>query len=63
MTTGRRVFVGVLVVLGALFGICVMMGGCGYRVHGSITDHGKTLVGFEHQAGYQGQGPRRHRRH
>lgn len=63
MGTIGKVFGGIAVVIGILFGLCVLMGACGYRVHGSITDHGKKMIGFEHQAGYQGSGPHRHRHH
>jgi hypothetical protein len=60
MGTVKRVFVGIAVIVGILFGLCVLMGACGYRVHGSVTDHGKKLIGFEHKAGYQGDPNRRH---
>ena len=63
MGTIGRVFAGIAVVIGILFGICVMMGACGYNIHGSITDHGKKVVGFGHQAGYQGELSTRHRQY
>ena len=50
---GRIVAV-ITVIVGILFALCVMSGACGYHVYGDVTDHGHKVVGFDHEAGFQG---------
>ena len=37
--------VGIIVVIGILFRICVAMGACGYNVNFAITRDGKRIAG------------------
>ena len=52
--------VGIIVVIGILFRICVAMGACGYNVNFAITRDGKRVAGVATQAGYQGDDGLRH---